>query len=123
MQSRLVREGREREARCLEPASVSTSDPSGNRTPPARLAGELDSRGLPVQPAGDHQMQDEPELVVEPDGDPLSQATDLADLLAEGGFQRRVEGSKQEGAAYSHVTERLTDDPPLERLNVDRDVR
>ena len=35
--------------------------------------------GLPVQPARDHQVQDEPEVALEPDGDALADAAHLAD--------------------------------------------
>jgi len=35
----------------------------------------------PVQPPGDHQMQNKPEIVFQPDADPLAHAAKLNDLL------------------------------------------
>ena len=78
---------------------------------------------LPVKPAGDHQVQDQPELVLKPDGNSLSHSPQLAHCLAPDGFQRRLECPEQERAVDSHPLQPLSDYAPDERLDVDHDVR
>ena len=54
------------------------------------LARELRAGAFPVEAAGDHEMEDQPEIVVEPDRDPLADPLKLADRLAESRVDRRV---------------------------------
>ena len=89
----------------------------------ARAARELDSRRLPVESAGDHQMQDEPEIVIEPEDDSLPQSPRLADGLAVGLVQGRVERPQQERAADAHAVQALADDATVEGLDIDGDIR
>ena len=71
------------DARRFVPASVSTRVPSG-KSNAARLiaAGKLRARGAPVQPPGDHQVQHQPQIIVEADGDALADPAQLRDLTA-----------------------------------------
>ena len=45
-------------------------------------AGEFGLSGLPVQAAGDHEVQHQPEVAFDADGDALADAADADDLLA-----------------------------------------
>ena len=53
------------------------------------FAGELCPDAAPVQAAGDHQVQDEPEIAVESEGDALSDAAQLSHGATFGIAQRR----------------------------------
>ncbi len=66
------------------------------------LGGQPGPGRLPVEPAGDHQVQDEPEVAVEADGDPLPEAADLADRPAVGRLHGRLERPEQERAPDPH---------------------
>src|SRR5262249_4503203 len=50
----------------------------------------------PVQPPGDHQMQDQPEVIVKSDGDSLPNAAQAGDAMFENCCQRRI-GRAQQG--------------------------
>ena len=64
----------------------------------AFFARELDARRLPVQSAGDHQVQHQPQVVVEPQRDAFADAPELADDLAARRIERRLERPQQERA-------------------------
>ena len=74
------------------------------------LGRELDAGGLPVEPPGDHQVQHQPQLVVQPQGDPLADAADLPDGLAARRIERRIEGPDEERAVDPDPLETLADD-------------
>ena len=76
------------EARRLEPASVRTSVPSGEIEGEKRLAaGEFGLRRTPMQTAGNHEMDDKPDVAIrsgpisafDADGDAFADAAQLAD--------------------------------------------
>src|SRR5579871_4799681 len=48
---------------------------------------------LPVQTPGNHQVEDQPEIVVEADGNPFTDAPQTNDVAAMGGCQRRIGGT------------------------------
>ena len=100
------------EARRFVPASVRTSVPSGksNAASPI-LPGGLAPLRLPVQPAGDHQVQDEEQVAVELEDDALAEPAEAADDLALGGVQRRVEGADQERVDDAHPLQGLARRP------------
>ena len=49
-----------------------------------------------MQPARDFEMQHEPQVAVEPEGDLLAESPDLVDHLPVRGAQGRVGGAQQE---------------------------
>jgi hypothetical protein len=85
-------------------------------------AGELRARLSPVQAAVDHEVQDEPEVLVQAERDALAEAAQAADVPAQGGGERRVHGAQQERAGQAHALERPILDTSLQRLDVQRDV-
>ncbi len=68
----------------------------------------------PMQTAGNHQVDDEPQLAVEADRDAFADPADLAHDAAFDARQRRIGGAQQGDAGDSHPLERLTDDARLE---------
>ena len=66
--------------------------------------------GLPVQPAGDHQVQHQPEIAFDADGDALADAAHGADGSAFDAAERRIDGAQQEDRAEAHPFERLAED-------------
>src|SRR6266699_1115068 len=77
----------------------------------------------PMQPAGDHQMQDEPEAVFEADANALSEPVQTRDLLPCCGADGRSDGAEQKRAHDAHAFERLAENTRLARLDIDNDVR
>lgn len=76
-----------------------------------------------MQPAGDHQMEHEPEISFYSDGDALADApqfTHDAALCVRGG---RLRGSKKKRACQPDALDGLADDARLERVDVGGDVR
>ena len=70
-------------------------------------AAKLGSDGTPVEPASDHEVQDEPEAVVEFDGDAFADATKGADGMAFGLFDGGLDGAEEERAGDADVGEGL----------------
>src|SRR6266851_6665793 len=77
----------------------------------------------PVQPAGDHQVQNQPEAVFEADANALSEPAQTRDLLPFCAADGRSHGAEQERADNAHAFERLAENTLLERLDIDNDVR
>ena len=84
--------------------------------------GELRVRLLPVQAAVDHEVQDEPEVVVQAERDALAEPAQAADVPAVRRGERRVHGAQEERAGQAHALERLVQDASLQRLDVEGDV-
>jgi hypothetical protein len=76
-----------------------------------------------MQAPGDHQVQHQPELVLEADGDALAEPPQLVDLLALDASDRRVGGAQQERMADPHARQLPAEDARLQGLDIDRDVR
>src|SRR5207249_7036338 len=76
----------------------------------------------PVEPARDHEVEDEEELVLEPENDALSQPLQAENRLplesADGGIDR----AQEKRTRQPNATERLPDDAGSETLDVDDDV-
>ena len=89
----------------------------------ADLARQLRAPRLPVQPAGDHQVEDEEEVVVEREDDALAEPRDASDHLPLDRAERRRRRSHQKRADQPNAVDRLADDPRGKRFDVDRDVR
>ena len=85
-------------------------------------AAEFRAEGAPVETAGDHEVQDEPEAVVELDGDALADAVEGADGVAFDGFDAGLDGAEQEWAGDADVGERLAYDAWLEGGEIGGDV-
>ncbi len=66
-------------------------------------AAEFGSDGSPVKAAGDHEVKDEPEAVVELDGDAFADAAERADGVAFDLFDGWLDGAQQEGAGDADV--------------------
>jgi hypothetical protein len=78
--------------------------------------------GAPVEAAGDHEVEDEPEAVVEFDGDAFADAVQGTDVVAFEFFDGWVDCAEQEGAGYAEVGEGLAYDAWLEGGEVGGDI-
>ena len=76
----------------------------------------------PAQPAGDHQVNDQEEVVVEHEHDALADAAHAADDLAVSGVERRIDGAQDERAEEPDPLEAPADDVRGQRFDVDDDV-
>src|SRR5215469_8326977 len=83
---------------------------------------EFCSARLPVETTGDHEMEDEPDVVVEADRDTLADAAKLADSVAFDAGDRRSYRAKDECAGDADVLEGLADDALFEGGDVGGDV-
>jgi hypothetical protein len=86
-------------------------------------AAEFGSSGTPVEAAGDHEMKDEPDAVVELDGDAFADSAKPSDGVAFDLFDPWVNGAKEEGTGDADVGEGLVEDAELKGGEVGRDVR
>ncbi len=85
-------------------------------------ASEFRSERTPVEAAGDHEVQDEPEAVVEFDGDAFADAMERADGVAFDVFDSRLDCTEKEWAGYADLREGLAYDAWLEGGEVGGDV-
>ena len=76
-----------------------------------------------MEPARDHQVQDEPAVVIQADGDSLAQPAKATDGFAVDAVNRRDGCSEQKWIADAHLIEPLTENAPFECFNVNGDVR
>ena len=100
---------------------VATAPGSDISAPPN--GGGSDKKLLPMKAAGNHQMQNEPEIVFEPDANPFTQAAQLSNLAtfhACDWWRRRAQQKRRRNL---HAFERLSQNSLLERFDVDNDVR
>jgi hypothetical protein len=89
----------------------------------AVLPRHLPAAVAPAEPPRDHQVQNEKEVVVRAQDDPLAQSLHRAHRLALDRRHRRVDRTKQERARDARALERLVDDARPEALDVDGHVR
>ena len=87
------------DARRFDPASVRTSVPlsKSNAARPI-LPGSFAPGGEPLEAAGDHQMDDEEELVFECEDDALAEAAELGDVFAFEVARSGLDRAEDEGA-------------------------
>jgi hypothetical protein len=78
---------------------------------------------LPVQPPGDHQMDDEEEVLPEVQHQALADPAGAHDRAPLEHRDRRIVGTQDEGARDPEFQELAADHVPVERLHVDGDVR
>ena len=76
----------------------------------------------PSEPAGNHQMQHEEGVGVEPEDDALADAAHGAHRLTGNRINRRVDGSQDERAQEDDALEAMADDVALECFEVHDDV-
>jgi len=66
-------------------------------------ATEFCAEGTPVEAAGDHEMKDEPEAVVELKNNAFADAVKGADGVAFDFFDAGLDGAEEEGACYAEL--------------------
>ena len=76
----------------------------------------------PMQTTGDHQVENEPEVLIDADGDALANAAQLADGAALEVLKRRVHGAKEKRTREADANERLVEDAGFERGDIGGDV-
>src|ERR1051326_5555244 len=76
----------------------------------------------PVQPPGDHEMDDEPEIVVETNGDALADAAKRGHAMSKNRRQRRVRGAQKRWPGREDLFEHLAEDAALQSFNVNDDI-
>jgi len=108
----------------LAPASVRVSEPGG-KSKAARFWRPFEGRvaRLPMQAAGDHRAQHQPEVAIQANGDALSHSPQFAHSSSRGFRERRRRGSKKKRAYKPHAFERQPHHARFQRSNVSRDVR
>ena len=85
-------------------------------------AAEFRPAAAPVQPAGDHEMQHQPQIAIEADGDALADSAQFAHDATFDRGERRIGGAQQEDVRYANALERLADDARFERAEVSGNV-
>ena len=85
-------------------------------------AGELGLRRTPVQAAGDHEMDHEPETAFETDGDALADAAQSPYGAPFDGGDGRVGGAQHKNTLQAHAFQRSPEDARLERGEIRGDV-
>src|SRR6185503_1493333 len=86
------------------------------------LGGRLCPFRPPLEPAGDHQMENEKQLAFHLPHDPFSNAPQADHRAALGRGERRIDGAEQRGTHHARARERLPHDPWSQRLEINRDV-
>src|SRR5579863_9626543 len=85
-------------------------------------ARDFDAARAPVEPSSDHQMQHQPQIVVQPNGDAFADTSQDSDGFACGARKWRISRTQQKGTDQSDMLQRLAKDALFERFNVDDDV-
>ena len=75
-----------------------------------------------MQASGDHQVQDQPEVAFQSDGDALAKPAQPPDDTSFDGVDGRMDGAQQEWRREADTFERLTENPFFQRFDIDRDV-
>ena len=78
---------------------------------------------FPMEPAGDHQVEDHPEVGLQTDGDTLADAAKFDDAFAGAVCEGWIDGAEKKGTAEPHVLEDVSVDTVVEGFEVDDDVR
>lgn len=76
----------------------------------------------PVKAAGDHEVNDKPEIAIDADSDALADAAELANGAAFDGGDGRVDCAQDEDALQTHALKSLAEDARHERSEVRGDV-
>ena len=75
-----------------------------------------------MKAAGDHEMEDEPEIALEADTDAFPQSAKAHDSLAESGVKRRTRSTQEKRADDADGLKSLTEDALFECFEVNDDV-
>lgn len=75
-----------------------------------------------MKAAGDHQMENEPEVVFEADADAFAESAEVDDSFARGACERRSCGAEEKRADDADGVEGLAEDARFERFDVNDDV-
>ena len=75
-----------------------------------------------MQTTGNHQVENEPEVLIDADGNALADAAQLADGAALEVLKRRVHGAKEKRTREADANERLAEDAGFERGDIGGDV-
>src|SRR5882724_8139391 len=78
---------------------------------------------MPVQAPGNHQMQHQPNPALHSNTNPLPQPPQLHNFLPLHTRHRRFHGPQQERTHNSQALQSRPDNPPLQRLDINRNVR
>ena len=78
-------------------------------------AAQLCAGGPPVQATGNHQVQNEPDIVVHADGNAFAHAAQAGDDVAGSRLEGRVDRAQQEDRGEAHLCQRLAKDAGLQR--------
>ena len=76
----------------------------------------------PAQPARNHEVEDEKELVLESDDDPLAESTDAAHKTVIQRVDRRVNGAQDKWAERESAPQHQAGDTRIQRVDVQHDV-
>ena len=68
-------------------------------------------------------MQNQPDVVIEPNRNSLSNPAQGSHLVSKGGVQRRLGSSQEKRPTDEHTLQRLPQDALFERFDIDNDVR
>jgi hypothetical protein len=90
----------------------------GQRDPPGRLR----AARAPPESAGDHEVNDEEELILQLEHDPLSDPSERQHALSLGRGDRRLHRAEKKWTQDPDVLDRLSADARGERLQVEEDV-
>src|SRR5579871_5969066 len=77
----------------------------------------------PVQAASDHEMEDQPEIVVETKSNALADAAQAGNFAALNGLNGRICSAEKRWAANVKVFQSMAEHTLLQRFNVNNDVR
>src|SRR6185295_20388395 len=86
------------------------------------LPRDLGAALLPVQPAGDHQMEHREQLALEAEDDALAETPEAHDPAPGEAGEGRLDGAQQEGTAEPDRLQRLPLEARPQRLQVDLEI-
>ena len=79
--------------------------------------------GMPVQPPGNHQMKNQPEIALELDGNSFADPSQTDNFPVAGLCQGRKGGAQEERRREPDLEQFLAQQSPLERFEVNRNIR
>jgi hypothetical protein len=77
---------------------------------------------IPVEPAGDHEMDEDPPVAFEADRNPLADPAQREDRAPFARLQRRIRGTQQKRILENRPLQPLPGKAPFERLDIRGDV-
>src|SRR4030081_2210992 len=76
----------------------------------------------PVKASGNHQVKDQPEIVVEAEGDALAHAAQRSHFVALNRIDRRIGGAEKRWTANLKIFQNMADHALLQRFHVNDNV-